>query len=320
MELGLALPTAGPQTSPETIVKVAKEAERLGYNALWTFERLLRPLDKVVLWTGGEPQMLPEFYGSTYEPLETLSYVAAVTERIKLGTAIMVAPLHVPVMLARRFATLDRISGGRVIAGLGQGWQENEFETANVSSNRRGARTEEVIMAMRAAWGPDPVEHEGEFYRIAPSQVNPKPIQARIPVLLAANAPAAVKRAGRIADGLIPITSSAQELRGIVSTLHAAAREAGRDPGDLMVVNQAPWPTPITRDPIGDGRPFLGGSPKQIAEDLLAAREAGATQVYLAGGQGLGLDEGLQASDVDEWLELLGEVIEAARQVGAVTP
>ncbi|MFD3401338.1 TIGR03619 family F420-dependent LLM class oxidoreductase [Kribbella sp. NPDC058693] len=320
MDLGLALPTAGPQTSPETIVKVAKEAERLGYNALWTFERLLRPLDKVVLWTGGEPQMLPEFYGSTYEPLETLSYVAAVTERIKLGTAIMVAPLHVPVMLARRFATLDRFSGGRVIAGLGQGWQENEFETANVSSSRRGTRTEELITAMRAAWGPDPVEHEGEFYRIAPSQVNPKPIQARIPVLLAANAPAAVKRAGRIADGLIPITSSAQELRGIVSTLHAAAREAGRDPADLMVVNQAPWPTPITRDPIGDGRPFLGGSPKQIAEDLLAAREAGATQVYLAGGQGLGLDEGLQASDVDEWLELLGEVIEAATHLGAVTP
>ncbi|GAB1509689.1 hypothetical protein JCM33774_17300 [Actinophytocola sp. KF-1] len=73
MELGLALPTAGPQASPETIVRVAREAERLGYAALWTFERLLRPLEKVVLWTGGEPAVLPEFYGFTYEPLETLS-------------------------------------------------------------------------------------------------------------------------------------------------------------------------------------------------------------------------------------------------------
>jgi probable F420-dependent oxidoreductase len=319
MELGLALPTAGPQTSPETIVKVAKEAERLGYAALWTFERLLRPLEKVVLYTG-ERDLVPEFYGSTYEPLETLSYIAAVTERIKLGAAVMVAPLHVPVMLARRFATLDRFSGGRVIAGLGQGWQQHEFETANVPSSRKGARTEEFITAMRAAWGPDPVRHEGEFYRIAPSQVNPKPVQARIPVLLAAMSPAAVKRAGRIADGLIPIASSAQELRGVVSAFHDAAREAGRDPGDLMVVNQAPWPTPITREPIGDGRPFLGGSPRQIAEDLAAARESGVTQVYLCSGQGLGLDVGLQAAAVDQWLGLLGEVIEAAGRLGVLAP
>lgn len=315
MELGLALPTAGPETSPETIVKVAKEAERLGFTALWTFERLLRPLDKVVLWTGGEPEMLPEFYGSVYEPLETLSYVAAATERIKLGTAILVAPLHVPVMLARRLATLDQFSGGRVIAGLGQGWQDNEFETANVPSSRKGARTEEFITAMRAAWCPDPVSHVGEFYRIPQSQVNPKPVQARIPVLLAGTSPAAIKRAGRIADGLIPITSSVQELRRVVSTFYDAAREAGRDLADLTVVNQVPWPTPVTRQPIGDGRPFLGGSPRQIAEDLVAARETGVTQVYLAAGQGLGLDVGLKAADVDQWLDLLGEVIEAANRL-----
>ncbi|MFI7615839.1 TIGR03619 family F420-dependent LLM class oxidoreductase [Nonomuraea terrae] len=319
MELGLALPVAGPQTSPETIVKVAKEAERLGYAALWTFERLLRPLEKVLLYTG-EHDMVPEFYGSTYEPLETLSYIAAVTERIKLGSAVMVAPLHVPVALARRFATLDQFSGGRVIAGLGQGWQQHEFDTANVSISRKGARTEEFFTAMRAAWGPDPVRHEGEFYRIAPSQVNPKPVQAHIPVLLAAMSPAAVKRAGRIADGLIPVASSAQELRAVVSAFHDAAREAGRDPGDLMVVNQAPWPTQVTREPIGEGRPFLGGSPQQIAEDLAAARESGATQVYLCSGQGLGLDVGLQAADVDRWLGLLGEVIEAADRLGVLAP
>ena len=111
-----------------------------------------------------------------------------------------------------------------------------------------------------------------------------------------------------------------QELRGVVSAFHNAAREAGRDPGDLMVVNQVPWPTPVTREPIGDGRPFLGGSPRQIAEDLMAARETGVTQVYLAGGQGLGLDVGLKAADVDQWLGLLGEVIEAADRLGVLAP
>ncbi|GIF62335.1 hypothetical protein Ais01nite_03700 [Asanoa ishikariensis] len=173
---------------------------------------------------------------------------------------------------------------------------------------------------MRAAWGPDPVRHEGEFYRITPVAGEPQPVQAHIPMLLAATSPAAVKRAGRIADGLLPLTSSAQELRGVVSAFHDAAREAGRDPRDLTVVNQAPWPTPVTREPIGDGRPFLGGSPRQIAEDLMAARESGATPVYLAAGQGLGLDVGVQAADVDEWLGLLGEVMEAADRLGVLAP
>ncbi|GIF87629.1 LLM class F420-dependent oxidoreductase [Catellatospora chokoriensis] len=318
MELGLALPTSGPQTSPETIVKVAKEAERLGYAALWTYERLLRPIDDVTLWSGGEPQQVPEVYRSVYEPLETLSYVAAVTERIKLGTGIIIAPLHVPVTLARRFATLDRLSGGRVLAGVGAGWQHHEFDTANVSRSRRGDRLEEVIAAMRAAWAPDPVRFDGEFYQIAPSEVNPKPVQANIPVLMAAMTPAAVKRAGRIADGLLPIASSAQELGDVVSAFHAAAREAGRDPKDLTVINQQPFPVQITRTPMGSNRPFLGGSPKEVAEDLVAARKAGASQVYFAGGQGLGVGIGLDATDVDEWLGLLGDVIRAAGDLGVL--
>src|SRR5215475_1040885 len=312
VELGVALPTSGPQTSPDTIVRVAREAERLGYAALWTYERLLRPTDKIQLWSGGDPQEMPEVYRSTYEPLETLTYVAAVTERIKLGTGVVIAPLHVPVTLARRFATLDRLSGGRVIAGLGQGWQHREFETANVSRNRRGDRLEEAVAAMRAAWGPDPVRYDGKFYRIAPSEVNPKPVQPNIPVLLAATSPAAIKRAGRIADGLLPLTSSSEELRNVVSAFHDAAREAGRDPLDLAVINQQPFPVQLTRKPIGLNRPFLGGSPKEVAEDLAAAREAGVTQVYFAGGQGIGVGIGLDAAHVDEWLELLGEVMQEA--------
>lgn len=95
MELGVKLPVSGPLASPEAIVRIAQEAERLGYTTAWTYERLLRPVEKVVMWTGGEPQEVPEVYRSTFEPLETLSYVAALTERIQLGTSILVAPLHV---------------------------------------------------------------------------------------------------------------------------------------------------------------------------------------------------------------------------------
>src|SRR5919197_5738739 len=141
MELGVSLPTAGPLASPATIVPVAQEAERLGYAAVWTFERLLRPV---------ADEQVPEAYQVVYDPLETLAYVAAVTERVKLGTSVVDALFHPPVVLARRYATLDQFSGGRVIAGLGQGWMPQEFETATVPVRRQGAWMDELIAALRA--------------------------------------------------------------------------------------------------------------------------------------------------------------------------
>ena len=190
MELGIALPTSRRLASPANIVRIAQEAERLGYAAVWTYERLLRPMAELPSRTGGPPERIPKTYRLVYEPLETLSYVAAVTERIRLGTSVIDALLHPPVVLARRFATLDQFSGGRVIAGVGQGWMPQEFETANVPIGRIGAGMDEAVAAMRACWGPDPVEFAGRFYRIAPSEVNPKPVQERLPVLLGATTPA----------------------------------------------------------------------------------------------------------------------------------
>jgi alkanesulfonate monooxygenase SsuD/methylene tetrahydromethanopterin reductase-like flavin-dependent oxidoreductase (luciferase family) len=118
---------------------------------------------------------MPESYANVYDPLETLAYVAAKTERVKLGTSIIDALFHVPAILARRFATLDRLSGGRVIAGLGQGYSPEEFAAANVPMSRRGAGFEEFIEAMRAAWGPDPVYFSGRFYEIPEPRSTPSP-------------------------------------------------------------------------------------------------------------------------------------------------
>jgi probable F420-dependent oxidoreductase len=293
MELGVALPTSGALAAPANIARIAQEAERLGYAALWTYERLLRPLAKVAQGDG-PPRPLPEVYGLAYEPLETLSYVAALTDRIKLGTSIINALLHPPVVLARRFATLDQFSGGRVIAGLGQGWMPQEFETANVPLRRRGAGMDEVVAAMRACWGPDPVEYEGRDYRIAPSQVNPKPAQTHLPVLIGAMTPAGVQRAARISDGLNPIAFSADQLTGLIASFHAAARAVGRDPADLTVVARAN--VPITPEPLGQDRPFLGGSPSQIADDLRRLDGSGVDQVFFYN---------LAARDLDEEVRLL---------------
>src|SRR5262245_21128151 len=141
MELGLALPTSGDTASPDAILRVAGEAERIGLATVWTYERLLSPTRPVTF--GGRPFPLPEKYSSVYDPREALGYVAARTSRIRLGTSVLDALFHPPVVLARRLATLDRLSHGRLVAGLGQGWMEAEFAVAGVSPRQRGARFEE---------------------------------------------------------------------------------------------------------------------------------------------------------------------------------
>jgi probable F420-dependent oxidoreductase len=273
----MSLPTSGTLASVANIRRVAQEAERLEYAALWTYERLLRPMAKIMPGAEGSLERIPAEYRETYEPLETLSYVAGFTNRIKLGTSIIDALFHVPVVLARRFATLDQFSGGRVIAGIGQGWMPQEFATANVPLKRRGAGLDDMVAAMRACWGPDPVEHRGRFYAIEASEVNPKPVQAHLPIIVGANTEAGQQRAARISDGINPNAFSHAQLVAAVRTFREAAAENGRDPAALTVTARAN--VPITADPLGDGRPYLGGSPAEIVEDLKRLDEAGVDHV-----------------------------------------
>jgi probable F420-dependent oxidoreductase len=307
MELGIALPTSGPLAGPANIARVAREVEQLGYDSVWTYERLLRPTAPVA-YGGGEPQPLPEVYRLTYEPLETLAYVAALTERVKLGTSIVDALLHPAVVLAKRFATLDQLSGGRVLAGVGQGWMPQEFAAAAVPMSRIGAGLDEVVAAMRACWGPDPVAYDGTFTRIAESEVNPKPVQARLPILVGAMTPGGVRRAARIADGLNPIAVNRDVLLGLTTAFRSAAAEQGRDAASLTVVARAN--VPITAEPLGDGRPYLGGSPREIAEDLAALEGTGVDHVLFSTS---GRDGGDRDQSIDEVLTLYAELIGRAR-------
>jgi probable F420-dependent oxidoreductase len=276
MELGVSLPTSGRSAAPGTIAQIARVAEDLGYAAVWVGERLLRPLADVSFF-GQPPAPMPESYAVNYDPLETLSYVAAITSRIKLGTSVVSALLHPPVVLARRLATLDQFSGGRVIAGLAQGWAQPEFEAVNVPFGRIGAGLDDAIGAMRACWGPDPVSYEGRFYRIASSEINPKPVQPHLPVVLGSVTPAGARRAARIADGLNVMVFSEEMVRGLAATFRQAVVEAGRDPATVTVTARAN--VPVTEEPLGEERPFLGGSPRQIAEDLLSLQDSGIDHV-----------------------------------------
>src|SRR5688500_11946681 len=175
MRLGVHLPVAGKGASPSIILQVADEAERIGLDSVWSWERLMRPTVPIALGGAGGPVMdAPEAFGIVFDPIETLAYVAAQTSRITLGTSVLDALFQSPIILARRLATLDRLSDGRLVVGVGQGWMEQEFEAAGVSMKRRGAGFEEHILAMRAVWGPDPVSFEGRFYRIPEADFGPK--------------------------------------------------------------------------------------------------------------------------------------------------
>jgi probable F420-dependent oxidoreductase len=194
--VSVGLPVIGPHASPAAIEQVAVAADRLGFRSVSLSERLLLPV-------GDEWQQaygLPDW--PAYDAIESLTWVAARTERIRLRTDVLVPLFQQPVVLARRLATLDRLSGGRVDAGVALGWMPEEFTATGVAASGRAARFEECLAALRACWGPDPVMFEGEHYRIPPANIGPKPERGTIPLAIGAVSRAATERAARIGDGL----------------------------------------------------------------------------------------------------------------------
>jgi probable F420-dependent oxidoreductase len=176
---------------------VASAADRLGFACVSTCDRLMLPLGSD--W--GNVYGLPDYW--VYDVLESLTWAAARTGRVKLVTGVMNTLFQAPIVVARRLATLDHLSNGRVVAGIGLGWMPEEFVATGLPQSGRGARFEDHLAAMRACWGPDPVEHAGTHYTIPRAKVGPKPVNGRIPVLIGGVARPAIVRAARLGDGVI---------------------------------------------------------------------------------------------------------------------
>jgi probable F420-dependent oxidoreductase len=260
----MALPHHGQFASTEAIARVAQAAEQMGLGSLWVYERLFRPIMPVK--QRGQMAVIGDYYGTVFDPIESLTYAAAKTTQIKLGTSIMDALFHAPAVLGRRFATLDQLSGGRVIAGLGQGWMEEEFRHSHVPMKRRGAGFGEYIEALRAIWGPDPVEFHGRFYEIPPSEMKPKPVQpGGPPIIVAANSPDSLARTARLADGINPFLISRDQFQQMVNGYRKLVADAGRDPKRQLIVIRAN--ARVSDAPL-EQRPPLSGSVDQILDDL----------------------------------------------------
>jgi probable F420-dependent oxidoreductase len=228
VKIGFAVPVSGSWATPEIIRHVAKQAEDLGYHELWTFQRLLSAVDDS--WG--------EVYRSVVDPLVTLGYVAAITDRIRLGVAVVNLPFTTPVLLAKQAATVDVLCDGRLDLGVGLGWSDDEYVASGATKKNQVRRMEEFVATLRTLWTEQSVAHDGEFYRIPPSKAAPKPVQpAGPPILLGGTAPGALARAGRIADGWV--SSSRADLTRIgesIQIVKDAAAAAGRDPAAIRFV------------------------------------------------------------------------------------
>ena len=180
-------------------------AEQEQLDSVWVFERLLWPIHPQTPYPGSVDGNLSPALQNVFDPMETLTFVAAKTEKIALGTCVIDMLFHSPVILGRQFATLDVLSNGRCICGLGIGWSKDEYMVSNVPFENRGARADEFIQALTRIWTDDVVEFKGRYYNIPASKIGPKPIQKpRIPIYLGGFAQNTFSRIAKYADGWLP--------------------------------------------------------------------------------------------------------------------
>lgn len=305
MQLGFAVPIAGSWATPDRMVETAQRAEVLGYDSVWTFQRLAYPADPE---RSAQPERWSPTYVSVHDPLVTLAYLAAHTDRVRLGVAVLNMPWFSPLLLAKQAATLDAVSGGRLDLGLGLGWASEEYAATGAPSDRRGARAEEFVKALTAIWTEDEPTFDGEFEALRDITVAPRPVQRpHPPILIGASAEPALLRAGRLSDGWI--SSSGQRLdtmAAAIETVRSGARSAGRDPDRLRFVCRGV----VRAGPAGvPDRRALSGSWEEIRADLDDLAGQGVTETFLD----LNFDPSIGSvdADPDESVRRAHEMLEA---------
>jgi probable F420-dependent oxidoreductase len=271
VELSIALPTSGSWATPENLTTLAREAEAAGCRGVWTFQRVLYP-------TGTD---MPAVYRSVLDPLAALAYVAATTERVRLGVAVVNGPFYAPPVLAKLVAAVDVLSDGRLDLGLGLGWHPDEFAAVGVPMEKRGRRFDEFLDCLDALLTDDPVEFRGEYYSVPSATVLPRPVQQpRPPIYIGGSSAAAYRRAGSRGDGFVSSSrASVADVTAAMEVVRAAAEEAGR-PAPRCVVRGV---TRVRDTAVsGPERGLLHGTIEQIAEDLAVYRDSGVVdEVFL---------------------------------------
>lgn len=237
MEVGVVIPNAGPKCTPHNVATVARWAEELGYHSLWVTDHVILP-EHVESWYPYRSHGRWDYPADTpwLDPLLSLCHAGLAAPTLKLGTSILVAPLRHPILLAKQIATLDFLSGGRVMLGIGIGWMREEFELIGPSYDERGRRVLEMVELMRALWTGDTVNFTGRYYRVIGARMHPRPARGSVPIVWGGHSDAALRRVARLGDGWHPTQIPLDQLRDGVRRLRTYCAQAGRDPASVLVV------------------------------------------------------------------------------------
>jgi probable F420-dependent oxidoreductase len=257
---------------------LAKRAEELGFDSLWLPEHPIMPVTTVSPFPLGGP--IPEFYAEFIDPFIGLARASAVTQTIKLGTGICLVPERNPLLLAKEIATLDHLSGGRFIFGIGAGWVKEETEIMGGDFAHRWTQTQDAIMAMKALWTMDEAEYHGRYYDFPPVRSFPKPVQKPHPpiVLGSITSRRVFQRIVAWGDGWIPVGVSLEDMKRGRETLNQLAAQAGRDPSSIQMVALFVPPDPEALQAFEEA----GADAPLIALESVGEKEALATLEAIA--------------------------------------
>jgi probable F420-dependent oxidoreductase len=232
MKFGLMFANSGPFSDPDIFAHLVTTAEKCGFESIWTVEHVVIPQDYKSPYPysptgkipGGEDVPIPD-------PLLPLSFAAAITKKLKLGTGILILPQRHPIYVAKECATIDVQSHGRLLLGIGSGWLKEEFDSLGLDFHQRGKRTDEAIEALRALWSEGAATYHGKHFNFDKVKMFPKPVQkGGVPIIVGGHSPAAAKRAGKYGDGFFPALSDPPKLTELFDMMRSAAKGAGRNP------------------------------------------------------------------------------------------
>ena len=284
---GTSMPTRGALASPDSLRSLAQRAEDLGFDHIWVSDHIILPhkVDSFYPYASdGVATFRPE---DTYlEPLAALNFLAGCTQRVRLGTHVLILPYRNPVLTAKIISTLDVLSGGRVILGAGVGWMEEEFQALGLDTyKQRGAVTDEYIELYKELWTKEHPSFQGEHYQISGSGFEPKPVQQpHPPIWIGGHTGPALRRAAKYGDGWMPIglrppaILEPEEMAALVARLRRLTVQAGRPENAVDLT----FSTDVQFDnSAGASRPMMHGRPEQIAADLRQYQDLGVANFIL---------------------------------------
>lgn len=283
MKVGMFLPQVGEYATKENILYIAKESEKEGIDSVWVLDRLLWPLNPQTPYAATPDGTLPVEFQNVLDPLTTLTYVAGVTKQILLGTSIIDMFFQNPVVLAKRFATLDILSEGRTIAGLGIGWSKDEYEVSGVPYKDKGTRADEFLQVLKKIWTDEVVEFKGQFYNIPASKIGPKPLQEpHPPILLGGFSPKTFSRILNYANGWIGVAGFGplEQLEQVINSLKENARKIDKDPSNIGIYLGS-YPN-VLESPVSSNeeRSPMTGTIDQIGSDIEQIKTMGTNHIF----------------------------------------